>query len=324
MSITIAFIVCALGFSISVYLFLSKRMKKPLMCPREHPCDRVVGSRFATTFGIPNEILGAIYFASIPLILLFPASGMTTVWLLYILFFLLIIGGLFSLYLIGLQAFTLRAWCLWCLGVALCNGILIAALWSIPVEAFAPILGLQKIFWVIVHNVGFILGLGAATITDILFFRFLKDHHISEEEKNTTDTLSSVIWVGLAILIISGVALYVPSAARLAVSSKFLLKAVVIGVIVVNGVLLNMRVAPRLRSLSLDNTLPARSFRRFAFALGGVSMTSWWLAFILGSLRSISIPFGTALVGYVGVLVVVVIGSQLAEKKMIEFLSRQG
>lgn len=275
----------------------------------------VLHSRFGRTFGIPNEALGIIYFFSISLLLfLIVFTTVYTTAFLYILFFFLVFGALFSLYFVGLQAFVIKSWCAWCLGIAFTNLILIISLSQISFTEMIPMLASQKVWWVIVHNIGFILGLGSATITDIFFFRFLKDGVISQEEKETMDTLTNVIWVGLAILIVSGLALFLPEQARLAVSSKFLLKVVVVGVIVFNGILLNMFVGPHMRRLSFEGTLPARRFRRFAFALGGISFTSWYLAFLLGSLRTINIDFALALIGYAIIILGVIVGSQIAER----------
>jgi hypothetical protein len=167
---------------------------------------------------------------------------------------------------------------------------------------------------VIVHNIGFILGVGAATITDIFFFRSLRDNTISQEEKETMDTFSTIIWAGLGILIVSGIAMYLPEQLRLAVSAKFLLKLVVVGVIIINGIFLNMIVSPHMRRLTFSGEVPARRFRRLAFALGGISFTSWYVAFFLGSLRKIHIAFIPAVLGYGVLLVGVVVGSQIMER----------
>jgi uncharacterized membrane protein len=315
MSIIIAFIACIVGVFISLYMYIKKSRNQKLACPREHPCDMVLHSRFGRTFGIPNEALGIIYFFSISLLLfLIVFTTVYTTAFLYILFFFLVFGALFSLYFVGLQAFVIKSWCAWCLGIAFTNLILIISLSQISFTEMIPMLASQKVWWVIIHNIGFILGLGSATITDIFFFRFLKDGVISQEEKETMDTLTNVIWVGLAILIVSGLALFLPEQARLAVSSKFLLKVVVVGVIVFNGILLNMFVGPHMRRLSFEGTLPARRFRRFAFALGGISFTSWYLAFLLGSLRTINIDFALALIGYAIIILGVIVGSQIAER----------
>ncbi len=316
MSFIIPTLICLCGVGLSLFMYMKKSQQQSLACPREQPCDRVTHSRFSRTFGIPNELLGAFYFLSVLALIFLPLWGFSPVWDLYALFFLLLLGGLFSLYLIALQAFVIRAWCAWCLGVALTNFVLILSLAHIPVEVFSPLLSAQKTWWVIAHNIGFILGVGAATITDILFFRFLKDGSISLEEKETMDTLSTVIWGALALLVVSGVALFIPEHARLATSPKFLLKIVVVGVIIVNGLLLNMFVAPFMRRLSFEGSTPARAFRRLAFALGGISFSSWYIAFFLGSMRKIPLVFSHALGAYAVFLLVVVVGSQIMERRI--------
>lgn len=317
--IIISFLACIIGAFLCLYIFLKKQSHQKLACPREHPCDLVLHSRFSRTLGIPNEGLGIAYFFLVSLLVyLFISTTTPLVGLLYPLFFLLVFGLLFSIYLIGLQMFVIKNWCIWCLGIALTNFVLVFSLWHLPFSAIWEILAAQKVFWIIIHNIGFILGLGAATITDIFFFRFLKDRVITQNEKETMDTLSSVIWAGLAVLIVSGLALYLPEQVRLAASSKFLLKVVVVSVIVVNGFLLNMFIGPHMRRLSFEGTPEAKHFRRLAFALGGISFTSWYTAFFLGSLRSIPINFNHALIGYGLLLLCVIIGSQIAERLVVK------
>jgi uncharacterized membrane protein len=315
MHIYLGLLASIIGLGISSYIYRKKRTKTKLMCPLRTECDTVVNSRFAKTFGIPNELLGMAYYILSGLfyafILVYPQFFSTT--LHFALFLFSIAGALFSVYLISLQAFTIRAWCIWCLGSALANVMLLVALFGFPSEGLFGLLSSQRVWWIIIHNIGFILGLGGATITDLFFFRFLKDNNISEEEKSTMDMLSSIIWVGLGILIVSGIALYLPEQARLDSSSKFMLKVVVVSVVIINGILLNMLVAPRLRELSFEDTPPARHFRKIAFALGGISISSWYTAFLLGSLRSIQISFMHGLLIYGGLLICVIIGSQAYE-----------
>ncbi|MEK7228147.1 MAG: vitamin K epoxide reductase family protein [Patescibacteria group bacterium] len=314
MYMIVTFVACLCGIILSSYIYIKKRRNQRLACPREHPCDTVLHSHFSKTFGVPTEILGVGYFISVLVLIFLPLMGFSPAWDLYLLFFLLVIGGLFSLYLIGLQVLVIRSWCAWCLGVAFTNLVLIVSLSHIPTELFAPLLKVQKVWWLVLHNLGFILGVGAATITDILFFRFLKDGKISLEEKGTMDTLTNTIWLALGILVVSGLALFIPEQTRLAVSSKFLLKLVVIGAIILNGFILNMFVAPYMRRLSFEGTAPARHFRRLAFALGGISFTSWYIAFFLGSFRKIPISFSVGLVGYAVILILVIIFSQFVER----------
>ena len=90
------------------------------------------------------------------------------------------------------------------------------------------------------HLFGFGIGLGAVTITDILFFKFLKDFKISEFESDILHTLSQVIWFALTVIIISGLGLYLPEAQELNQSGKFLAKMAVVAVILLNGTFLNI------------------------------------------------------------------------------------
>ncbi len=319
MHIYLGLLASVIGLGISSYIYRKKRKKHPLMCPRASACDNVVNSTFATTAGIPNELLGLTYYVIVgslySIALSFPA--LVTAPFQFFLTLATICGALFSLYLIALQAFVIRAWCMWCLGSAVANVMLVIALWGFPTSELFALIASHRLWWIIIHNIGFILGLGGATITDVLFFRFLKDHVVTEEEKGTMDTLSNIIWIGLGILIVSGIMLYLPEQARLDVSPKFLLKVIVVSVITINGLLLNMFVAPRLRQLSFENTPPARHFRKLAFALGGISLSSWYTAFFLGSLRTIKVPFHTGLVVYIGILGAVIIGSQIFEAVMM-------
>jgi len=299
-----------IGLIVSLYIYHQKRKKTKLICPREGSCDKVVHSTHATTFGIGNEILGVMFYViqailwTLPIFVPNVLSGAYS----FAIVVLTIGGALFSIYLIALQAFVIRAWCMWCLGSTLAVTLLTVALFGLPGSALHTFLGTTKVWWIIMHNIGFILGLGGATITDIFFFRFLKDGVISESEKQTMDILSNVIWVGLGILIASGIMLYLPEQARLNISSKFLLKVVVVGVLTVNGVFLNILVAPQMRRFSLAQTEVARHFRRLSFVLGGISIASWYSAFFLGSLRSIPLAFREGLGIYMGILIAAVIG----------------
>ena len=308
-----------IGLFVSLYIYRKKRAQKPLMCPRSAPCDTIVNSAYATTFGIPNELLGIGYYVTVgvlhALALSYPI--LVTGFFLFVLVIATSIGVILSVYFVALQAFVLRAWCLWCLGSAFANALLLVAVCFYPHGDFFALLGAHKTWWIIIHNIGFILGLGGATITDVLFFKFLKDNSISDGEKETMDTLSSVIWIGLAVLFLSGVMLYLPEQSRLLASSKFLLKVLVVGVITINGFFLNVLVAPKLRTLSVDQNLQAQSLRRIAFALGGISIVSWYTAFFLGSIRKIHLSFHGGLTVYLGILLIVVVASQIYERIVV-------
>ena len=61
-------IVMALGgFFLAIFIFTSKRKAKPIACPMDGHCDVVVRSEFSKFSGIPIEILGILYYATIVL-----------------------------------------------------------------------------------------------------------------------------------------------------------------------------------------------------------------------------------------------------------------
>lgn len=177
----------------------------------------------------------------------------------------------------------------------------------------------------ILHGLSAAIGVGAATVTDALFFKFLKDFRISKREAAALRAVSVVIWVALTLLILTGIGLWVPEAERLNRSPKFIAKTFIVGVIIVNGILLNLWIAPRLIRISFGvrhEHLPGelRRARRFAFALGAVSLTSWYSAFILGSLRSVALGAGELLGLYA-----LIVGAAVGASQVIDWrLGRRG
>jgi len=311
------------GFKVSFHIHNKKQEKKKLICPMKASCDTVLHSSHSNFLGIPLERLGVVYYSIVIIVhgLSFILPGFGGEIFPFISIISATLAALFSFYLLSVQAFVLRRWCSWCL---ISTGASIAIFLG---TFFLPIYDLKTIFAdlrhiiTIFHLFGVVLGLGAATISDILFFKFLKDYKISGDEDETLTTLSQVIWFALGILIITGLALYIPGADRLAESGKFLAKMSVLGVLVINGFLLNILIAPTLTRMSFVEDEPHekdefRKLRKLSFALGAVSMTSWYFVFVLGALRGITFPFSKLILIYVVLLVGAVVGSQFFGKMM--------
>lgn len=55
------------GLLFSVYLALSTLLSLPVSCPTGQVinCDRVLGSLYAKTFGVPNAYFGVLYFVAV-------------------------------------------------------------------------------------------------------------------------------------------------------------------------------------------------------------------------------------------------------------------
>jgi hypothetical protein len=160
-----------------------------------------------------------------------------------------------------------------------------------------------KSIFIILHALAAAVGLGATTVTDALFFDFLKDFTISEKEQNVMKILSRVLWMALGMMVLTGIALFLSDPARYSISSKFLTKMIIVIVIILNGLLLNIFLHPRLLRMTFEEMHPDRFITRIAFASGAMSLISWYTVFILGSIRSIPVNVGIGIAIY-GVLIV--------------------
>lgn len=314
-----------IGLVISLYIHYKKSAHKVLVCPIGSTCDTVVHSEYSRFFGIPLEYLGIAYYFLIVVgyatFLTFPELKIS--WMNVFTLTTSTAALLFSLYLTFIQAFILRQWCTWCLFSATMCGIIFVGAVAFSEFKFIPFFIAHKEILLGIHVFGAALGLGGATMADIFFFRFLKDFRITKQESATLHTMSQVIWFGLGILIISGIAVFFSDMARYMASSKFLLKTVVILVITINGTFLNLLVSPWLVKLSFYENqrpryAPMHRMRRIAFALGAISATSWYLAFILGLVKRIPLSFPTLVLCYAGLLLCAVIGSQILERIYIK------
>jgi hypothetical protein len=173
--------------------------------------------------------------------------------------------------------------------------------------------------YIVVAHVFFMaIGVGGATITDVLFFKFLRKHSITEQEMFVMNTLSQVIWGAIFGIVVTGLGLFVPQAEGLLESSKFLAKMTIVAILVINGVLLNFWISPKMREIFSAQPSDTRSWvvrtRRVAFALGGISIVSWYSAFLLGSLRSLSLSYGQLMSIYLALIFIAVVGSQISER----------
>ena len=314
------------GFLLAFYIFRKKQSREKMVCPFGSDCDTVIYSEYSKFFGIPIEILGLIYYGliavSYALFLAFPEFASPLV--VFSVLALTAVAFLFSLYLTFIQAFVLKQWCTWCLASAGLCVIIFALAILISEFGFISLLAQYHESIVIFHLLGVMLGLGGATIVDIFFFKFLKDFRISKWEADVMHILSQVIWFALALLALTGISLYLPEAEELNQSANFLVKMIIVAVIIINGALLNLLVAPKLVKISFSEKLEYQSRklrhkRKIAFALGAVSIVSWYSVFILGMLiHKISLDFSSLLLIYFLLLGGIIAASQFMERIFVK------
>lgn len=171
-----------------------------------------------------------------------------------------------------------------------------------------------KSLFILLHALAAAGGLGAVFVTDVLFIHFLKDRVLTSKEFDTLKTISLFIWSMIVFLIITGIFLFLSAPDAYLVKSKFITKIIIFTVIILNGILLHVYITPKLKQLSFTEDLldtKKMFFKRIAFASGGISFTSWFVVFLLGSVRSIPLKTGQAILWYTLLLVFVILGSQI-------------
>ncbi|MEK7480554.1 MAG: vitamin K epoxide reductase family protein [Patescibacteria group bacterium] len=109
------FIIAAIGISETAYLIKTRVRSETPICPIGEQCAVVLASRYSRLFLLSNDVWGLLFYITSALLTLFLAIGIAPVTLWYTLLKIsVLIGSLFSLFLIYLQWRIIRAWCFWC------------------------------------------------------------------------------------------------------------------------------------------------------------------------------------------------------------------
>lgn len=117
-----------LGFLDATYLTVEHYKNVIPSCSLAHGCETVLTSQYATMFGIPIALIGAIFYVAILVSLLLWIQTKEKMWI--NLLTALTGAGLFvALLLVGIQAFILHAFCQYCLGSEIIDFLLFDCVW---------------------------------------------------------------------------------------------------------------------------------------------------------------------------------------------------
>lgn len=106
------------GLAVSGYIFYKKRKHEQLICFIGEDCNKVINSKFNTILGIPNEVLGLLYYGAVAVATLMVIMGVTTLLSISLPLVLTLTGGLaaaFAIILIFIQGAVIKEWCEYCL-----------------------------------------------------------------------------------------------------------------------------------------------------------------------------------------------------------------
>ncbi|MCR4334211.1 MAG: vitamin K epoxide reductase family protein [Patescibacteria group bacterium] len=276
------------GLGVTLYIYHTKKNHRQLVCPIGSNCNAVITSRYSKFLGVPLEYWGMFYYSIIFItyIILIFAPFLFSKFFLSGLVMFTATAFLFSLYLLFVQGFLLRQWCIWCLlSATLSIGIFIVSLASVDfVVAF-----LADIIIIIqaIHSLGFILGIGGATATLFLFFKFLHDLDINESESQILKGISELVWFGLALTLISQFAFYIVSAKTLAFSGPFLAQTIALFMVAISNAVLMIIFAPFLAMIPFNEITeehrysPLKSLKKPFFLIGAIALSSWYFSFLM-------------------------------------------
>lgn len=170
------------------------------------------------------------------------------------------------------------------------------------------------------HFLGIALGAGGAYVSDFMFFSAVRDKKISRTEMRFLTIGSRAVWLGLFLLVLSGIGLVLMNMESLFSSPKFWAKMSVVGIIIVNGIIFHRYHIPHLhKHVGLHFPSSSIFVRRIPLLLasGVVSGVSWTSALILGAMRGLPYSYVEIMSVYVGVLTLGIVFSILFRKKLI-------
>lgn len=118
-------IFACIGFLIASYIYQKKKSKKKLICPIRTNCELVVNSSYSHIGPFSVEVIGISYYTVT--LFLYSFISLFLTWNFLFKELLFIFAGFsvaFSLYLLFLQGFVIKQWCIWCISSAFISTII--------------------------------------------------------------------------------------------------------------------------------------------------------------------------------------------------------
>lgn len=171
------------------------------------------------------------------------------------------------------------------------------------------------------HVLSVCFGLGGATISDAMLFRFLGDFRISKREASIMHWMSKFIVAAIIMIYITGGAIYLTDMDRYINSAPFIFKMFVVLILTINGIILHEYISPQLVKISFVSQKHVaistlNNLRRVAFAMGALSFTSWYTVFFVAMLKSLipdAVTLQHLIFSYVAVVLIAICTSQAME-----------
>ncbi len=159
---------------------------------------------------------------------------------------------------------------------------------------------------IIAHIVGAAIGVGAATASDSVFLRSIRNRRITSDQFLLVTSVSDVVLLGLTAVTLTGAGLVLLSP-ELITQPGFQAKMVVVGVLLLNGIGFHLSVIPFLeehRDQRMDDATLSAPRRALLAGSGTLSAVSWYAALIIGAMPQVGWP----LIAFLGIYAVLLAG----------------
>jgi hypothetical protein len=311
-------IVSILGLGIVAYTFLKRSRKGNHLPDRAEDVRTIDYIRSLIFLDTPLEIFIIIYFSIVALAYggmliagaIVPGLYLAILYLSGTIFFLLGYKAIMEKGTMG----KVSSWVLLSSLLSIVVFILVLAGLDVPL---IPLLIDAEQYNLTIHLLGVVLGLGATTVVDVMFIHFIQNLKIARRESVIMHLLSQMIILGLILIILSGAAIFMTDIEGYLESSRFLMKMTAVLVAAVNGLALNLYVTPKMEKISLteEGIGKHEKLKNISFALGGISIVSWYSAFFLAMIKDLGVfSYSTMLIAYLILLAMAITGSQFAKK----------
>ncbi len=179
-----------------------------------------------------------------------------------------------------------------------------------------------RLIALITHLIGFALGLGGATFSDILFFKMLRGGKLDSAQLNILRTISKIVWMGLWVLIISGLSIFALIYAEqgslpMLASPRWQAKLTLVAIVLLNGFAFKKFIFPFLgRSAGQLVTPQLFSPNLWKLAIiGSISIVSWYSILIISALPR---EFRPSYYYFIGVYLLIVICGTFVGKFLLK------
>lgn len=180
----------------------------------------------------------------------------------------------------------------------------------------------SRLVFLLFHILGTALGAGAAFTGDLIFITSVRNKMITSSELRLMRLTSRIVWVGIVILLLSGIGLVMERPEIFLNSGKFWAKMTVLGVIILNGLLFHFIHFPTIINSiekKFTKNLPLIQKRRWLVTSGAISVLSWNYVIILGVLGRTPFTYIQFLGTYIVFFIFASLTAFLLRKKFITY-----